>query len=156
MAGKQQLWRGVFYMVCSFLYSPFQGCIMTSKLVAVDSCEMIASRKGHEHGSIRIFIVRSHYLAVPSEDIEGFMYCVVTVRLPLWSSGHSSWLQIQRSQVRFLVLPDFLRSSGPGTGSTQPREDNWGATWKENRASRKPKLTVMGIRCAGHATPSIC
>jgi hypothetical protein len=24
----------------------------------------------------------------------------------------------------------FLRSSGSGTGSTQPREDNWGATWK--------------------------
>jgi hypothetical protein len=26
---------------------------------------------------------------------------------------------------------DFLRSSGSGTGSTQPREDNWGATWIE-------------------------
>jgi hypothetical protein len=25
--------------------------------------------------------------------------------------------------------PDFLRSSGSGTGSTQPREYNWGATW---------------------------
>jgi hypothetical protein len=29
------------------------------------------------------------------------------------------------------VLPDFLRSSGSGTEPTQPREDNWGATWKE-------------------------
>jgi hypothetical protein len=28
----------------------------------------------------------------------------------------------QRSQVRFPVLPDFLRSSGYETGSTQPRE----------------------------------
>jgi hypothetical protein len=26
--------------------------------------------------------------------------------------------------VRFPALPDFLRSSGSGTGSTQPREDN--------------------------------
>jgi hypothetical protein len=26
---------------------------------------------------------------------------------PLWSSGQSSWLQIQRSQVRFPVLPGF-------------------------------------------------
>jgi hypothetical protein len=26
---------------------------------------------------------------------------------PLWSSGHSSWLQIQRSRVRFLGLPVF-------------------------------------------------
>jgi hypothetical protein len=43
---------------------------------------------------------------------------------PLWSSGQSSWLQIQRSRVRFPALPDFLRSSGSGTGSTQPREDN--------------------------------
>jgi hypothetical protein len=50
---------------------------------------------------------------------------------PLWSSGQSSWLQILRSQVRFPALPDFLRSSGSGAGSTQPREDNWGATWME-------------------------
>jgi hypothetical protein len=39
---------------------------------------------------------------------------------PLWSSGQSSWLQIHRSPVRFPALPDFLRSSGSGTGSTQP------------------------------------
>jgi hypothetical protein len=48
---------------------------------------------------------------------------------PLWSSGQSSWLQIQRFQIRFPGLPDFLRSSRSGTGSTQPREGNWGATW---------------------------
>ena len=50
-------------------------------------------------------------------------------RLPLWSSGQSFWLQIQRSRVRFPALPDFLSSNGSGTGSTQPREINWGATW---------------------------
>jgi hypothetical protein len=43
---------------------------------------------------------------------------------PPWSSGQISWLQIHRSQVRFPVLPDFLRSSGSGTGSTQPSIDN--------------------------------
>jgi hypothetical protein len=61
-------------------------------------------------------------------------------RLPLWSSGQSSWLQIQRFWVRFPALPDFLRSSGSGRGSTQPREDNWGATWmkKYRLPSRKP------------------
>jgi hypothetical protein len=35
-------------------------------------------------------------------------------------------------RVRFPALPDFLRSSGSGTGFTQPREYNWGATWKKN------------------------
>jgi hypothetical protein len=45
-------------------------------------------------------------------------------RPPLWSSGQSSWLQIQMSRFRFPALPDFLRSSGSGTGITRPREDN--------------------------------
>jgi hypothetical protein len=30
---------------------------------------------------------------------------------------------------------NFLRSSGSGTGSTQPREYNWGATWKKSSGS---------------------
>jgi hypothetical protein len=46
------------------------------------------------------------------------------------NTGISSWLQIQMSQVRFPALLDFLKSSGSGTGSTQPRECNWGASWK--------------------------
>jgi hypothetical protein len=50
---------------------------------------------------------------------------------PLWSSCRSSLIQLQRSQVRFLALPHFLRSCGSGTGSNQPREYNWGATWME-------------------------
>ena len=48
----------------------------------------------------------------------------MAVRPPLWSSGQSFWLQIQRSRVRFPALPDFLSSSESGTGSTQPREVN--------------------------------
>ena len=43
------------------------------------------------------------------------------LRPPLWSSGQSFWLQIQKSRVRSPALPDFLSSSGSGTGSTQPR-----------------------------------
>jgi hypothetical protein len=35
------------------------------------------------------------------------------------------------SWVRFPALPDFLRSTGSGTGSTQPREDNRGSAWKK-------------------------
>ena len=49
---------------------------------------------------------------------------VVVVGPPLWSSGQSFRLQIERSRVRFPALPDFLSSSGSGTGSTQPREVN--------------------------------
>jgi hypothetical protein len=44
------------------------------------------------------------------------------------NSGQGSCLQIKRSRFRFPALPNFLRSSGSGTGSTQPRYDNWGAT----------------------------
>ena len=47
------------------------------------------------------------------EDVQGPL---------LWSSGQSFWLQIQRSRVLSPALPDFLSSSGSGTGSTQPRE----------------------------------
>ena len=50
--------------------------------------------------------------------------CVCVGGPPLWASGQSFWLQIQRSRVRFPALPDFLSSSGSGTGSTQPREVN--------------------------------
>jgi hypothetical protein len=41
---------------------------------------------------------------------------VLIIRPPLWSSGQSSWLLTQRSRVRFPALPDFLSSSGSGTG----------------------------------------
>ena len=78
---------------------------------------------------------------------------------PLWSSGQSFWLQIQRSRVRSPALPDFLSSTGSGTGSTQPlgpREVNWGATWMKKSSgsrSRKQRLTAVGTRCADHVTP---
>jgi hypothetical protein len=57
--------------------------------------------------------------------------------LPLCSSGQSSWLQIQRSRVRFPALSDFLRSSGSGSGSTQPHEDN--------RSYLNGKVAAMGL-----------
>jgi hypothetical protein len=45
-------------------------------------------------------------------------------RPPLWSTGQSSSLQTERPRVRFPAIPDSLRSSGYGTGCTQPREYN--------------------------------
>jgi hypothetical protein len=47
-------------------------------------------------------------------------------RPPLWSSGQSSLLQILR--LGFNSRHYQKKSSGSGTGSTQPREYNWGAT----------------------------
>ena len=51
-----------------------------------------------------------------------FVSSVIFFGPPLWSSGQSFWLQIERSRVGSPALPDFLSSSGSGTGSTQPRE----------------------------------
>ena len=84
-----------------------------------------------------------------------YLYIVnIVLWPPLWSSGQSFWLQIQRSRARFPALPDFLSSSGSGTGSTQPREVNWGATWiKSSGSGSENRVTAVGIRCADHVTP---
>ena len=69
------------------------------------------------------------------------VYCTV------WSSGQSFWLKIQRSRVRFPALSDFLSSSsGSGTGSTQPREVKWGATWikKSSGSGLEQRLNGLG------------
>jgi ribosomal protein L37E len=74
---------------------------------------------------------------ISSHNLEGpHIKCCETVNInscvpfwpPLWSSGQSSWLQIRR--------PGFdsrhyqkKKCSGSETGSTQPREYNWGDTW---------------------------
>jgi hypothetical protein len=52
---------------------------------------------------------------------------------PLRSSGQSSWLKMQGSRVRFPGTTK--KSSGSGTGCTQPREYNWGATWWKSSGS---------------------
>jgi hypothetical protein len=71
-------------------------------------------------------VVRSsHWCLV---DIIGLGYSRASQ--PLWSSGQVPGYSPE-VPVRFPVLPDFLRSSGSSTGSTQPREYNWGATWKK-------------------------
>jgi hypothetical protein len=49
-------------------------------------------------------------------------FLAAIIRPPLWSSGQSSWIEIQRSSFWFPAIPDFLRSSGSRTGSTQPRK----------------------------------
>jgi hypothetical protein len=75
---------------------------------------------------------------------------------PLWSSGQSSWLQIQRPQVRFPTLRDFLRSSGSGTGPLSlVRVTKEILGWKSSGSgSKNPRLTAVGVRCVDHASPS--
>jgi hypothetical protein len=89
-------------------------------------------RKGIEprtgmHGGPEGTTKHSRYICIFSSQIRT-CYCHGQIRelhycgYPLlWSSAQSSWLQIQRSRVRLPALPDFLRSSGSGTESTQPQ-----------------------------------
>jgi hypothetical protein len=72
-------------------------------------------------------ILRLFTLSPPSFSL----YVCIHEWSPRWSSSQNSWLQTQESRVRFQTLSDFLRSSGSGTGSTQPREAKWGATRKK-------------------------
>jgi hypothetical protein len=51
------------------------------------------------------------------------------------------------------VLPDLLRSSGSGTGPTQPRDCKSYLNEKWRLQSRKLRLTAVGTRRADHATP---
>jgi hypothetical protein len=69
----------------------------------------------------------SIYLYARSKHILVLIMIVLTASVV---SSQSSWLQIQRSRVWFAALPCFLRRSESATGSTQPREYNWGATGK--------------------------
>jgi hypothetical protein len=65
---------------------------------------------------------------------------------PLWSSSQEFLATDREVRVRFPALPDFfLRSSGSGTRSNQPREDNWAFSRKWRLRSGKPKLTTRGF-----------
>jgi hypothetical protein len=60
---------------------------------------------------------------VPLHRTHIYTDSLVMERPPLWSSAE---LMATDPEVRFRfpAIPDFLRSSGPGTGSAQPREYN--------------------------------
>jgi hypothetical protein len=87
---------------------------------------------------------RNYLMSVITDRLYGLV-----VRVVIWTTD-------PEVLVRFSALPDFLRSSRSGTGSIQPREDNWGdISRKYWLRPRKPRLTAMGVHCADHATFSI-
>jgi hypothetical protein len=95
------------------------------------------SSKSYEtrcQGNIYVYYIMLHYI---------ILYWPL-----LKSSGQSSCLQIQRSWFDSRALPDFLRNSGFGTGSTQPREYNWGASWKKKSSGSGLESRDYGLRDA--------
>jgi hypothetical protein len=82
---------------------PFQDCLLlTFSMLRTEIYVFFASRLG---------------VCYNSNLYQDILFFVNALRRPpLWSSGQNFWLQIQRSLVRFPALPDFLRSSGFGTG----------------------------------------
>ena len=57
--------------------------------------DVVSDRLGTGH--LEAFVLRKSFLKGLLDNF----------RPPLWSSGQSFWLQIQRSRVRFPALPDF-------------------------------------------------
>jgi hypothetical protein len=67
------------------------------------------------------------------EDISNLFYDMLSVCY----NTMAPWLCCCRSHVNTTLRAPkhFIKNSGSGTGSTQPREYNWGATWKKSSGS---------------------
>jgi hypothetical protein len=65
---------------------------------------------------------------IPTDDRH--MLAKFSANFCLWSSGGTSWLQTQRSRVRFPALQIFWVAVGLELGPLSPCEDKWRATWK--------------------------
>jgi hypothetical protein len=142
-----RVWKGKFYQKTNIYCSSAPGsgdhephaCLKTEtdvwatkssvrkgNLGGKRKCQRRFWNKGHKStGDLEL---GSSLAYSPTRAAELWFYnVVVSYGPPLWSSGQSSWLQIRR--------PGFdsrhyqKKSSGFGTGSTQPREYNWGPTW---------------------------
>jgi hypothetical protein len=65
-----------------------------------------------------------NYVIIKLQFLSSYLM-MLTASVVQWSEFLATDPEVQ---VRFPALPDSLRSSGYGTGSTQPREYNLGAT----------------------------
>jgi hypothetical protein len=125
-------------MVCyrgSVTFLPYiKALIWTSKRLLIVLVSAVTSAKLWAHSFLLCLYRQQRSPLFFGNFIQTIIFWVTLP--PLWSSGQSSWIQIQRSGVRFPGLPDFLRSSG----STQPHENNWGAISR----SRKTEINGRG------------
>jgi hypothetical protein len=130
--------------------------IWLKKTTVISVTGITQSCKNYSRTRHRVHAISQNRMWLRASIFRHFREKNQTNNISWWSSGQSFWLQIQRSRVHFPALPDFLRSRGYGTGSTQPCEENWRVTGmkKWRLRSRKPRLTAMGIRCANDATAS--
>jgi hypothetical protein len=80
-----------------------------------------------EEDSTYSFVLTCKYFHTMVSDYRRIWIDICVNGPPLWSSGHSTWLQIRRPGFDSRHYKE--KHSGSGTGSTQPREYNWGATW---------------------------
>jgi hypothetical protein len=83
-----------------------------------------------------------------------FLLVLMFIGPPLWSLGQSSWLQIQRSRVRF-PCPTRFPEKWNGVHSASWRQLGSYLNEKVMAPVYKPRLTAVGIRCGDHATPSL-
>jgi hypothetical protein len=124
-------------------YRPGHIAKPTYHLLAETNCEEPLSLCGSKH-RVAETVGSIFWEVLCSQQEECSSHVSLEMRPSLWSSGRSSWLQIQRSQVRFLALLDFLRSSGSGMESTQTRGDIWWVTWKKKIATPVYKTEING------------
>ena len=85
-----------------------------------------------------------------------YTYIFMITWPPIWYSDEHVWLPSKSSRVRFpAILWNFSGSVGSGTGSTQPREDNWVATWMGSSEIllRKLKWRLRDKLVANHKAP---
>jgi hypothetical protein len=110
----------VFEMMIFILSGPRESVIFTVVVHCLESFFFFFQEEGLSsnciieiHGyTIFLFIGKGNYFL--KYDMK-----ILTTYVVWWSEFLAIHLEVQ---VRFLALPDFLRSSGSATGSTEPRE----------------------------------
>jgi hypothetical protein len=128
-------------------------CTMHSYLLEVLERDVFSRCVGHVFARYQKHQWRqliSTVIGLGTLNVKLIMWDVLLSRPPLWSSGQSSCLQIQRSRVRFPVLQIFWDVLGLERGPlslvrTTEKLHEWRSS---SSGSRKPRSMAVGIRCA--------